>query len=99
MQTFSTDGTFVKRLVKTDTAFARGLALSADPAQQFLYVGNGDDSVIVDRSTLEIAGAINVPGMLGGGHQITTDSQGNIYNAQTTAGVQKLTFKGLSQAR
>jgi hypothetical protein len=54
-----------KQLVKTDTAFARDLALSPDPAQQFLYVGNGDDIVVVDRKTLEIAGSIKVPGMIG----------------------------------
>ena len=98
VQVFSTDGTFVDEVIKTDTPFARGLALSADPAQQFLYVGNGDDIAIVERLTLEVVGAINVPGMIGGGHQITSDSEGNIYIAQTTAGVQKLSFTGLSQA-
>ena len=86
----------MKQLVKTDTPFARDLALSPDAAQQFLYVGNGEDIVVVDRKTLEIAGAIKVPGMIGGGHQIATDSKGNIYIAQTTAGMQKLTFKGMS---
>ena len=95
MQLFRTDGSFVKQLVKTDTAFARDLALSPDPAQQFLYVGDGDDIVVVDRKTLEIAGSIKAPGMIGGGHQIATDSKGNIYIAQTTMGMQKLTFKGL----
>ena len=34
--------------------------------------------------------------MIGGGHHIATDSKGNIYIAQTTAGMQKLTFKGMS---
>lgn len=96
VQMFRPDGTFVKQLVKTDTQFARDLALSPDAAQQFLYVGNGADIVVVDRKTLEIAGAIKVPGMIGGGHQIATDSKGNIYIAQTTAGMQKLTFKGMS---
>jgi DNA-binding beta-propeller fold protein YncE len=81
--------------VKTDTPFARDLALSPDPAQQFLYVGNGDDIVIVDRKAMEIAGSIKVPGMIGGGHHIATDSKGNIYIAQTSAGLQKLTFKGM----
>lgn len=95
VQMFRSDGSFVKQLVKTDTAFARDLALSPDPAQQFLYVGNGDDIVIVDRKTLEIAGAIKAPGMIGGGHQIATDSKGNLYIAQTTMGMQKLTFKGM----
>ena len=58
--------------------------------------GDGDDIVIVDRKTLETAGAIKVAGMIGGGHQIATDSKGNIYIAQTTAGLQKLAFKGVS---
>jgi len=98
VQAFTTDGKFVKQLVKTDTAFARDLALSPDPAQQFLYVGDGDDIVIVDRATLQIAGSIKVPGMIGGGHHIATDSKGNIFIAGTTMGLQKLTFKGMSTA-
>jgi len=99
IQAFTTEGTFVKQLVKTDTPFARDLALSPDRAQQFLYVGDGDDIVIVDRMTLGIIGTIRVPGMIGGGHLLATDSSGNIYIAQTTAGVQKLTFKGMSASR
>jgi len=99
VQMFTTDGTFVKQLVKTDTPFARDLALSPDPEQQFLYVGNTDDIVIVDRKTLETVGSIKVAGMIGGGHQIATDSKGNIYIAQTTAGLQKLAFKGMSPPR
>ena len=99
VQMFTTDGTFVKQLLKTDTPFARDLALSPDPEQQFLYVGNGNDIVIVDRKTLETVGSIKVGGMIGGGHQIATDSKGNIYIAQTTAGLQKLAFTGMSPAR
>jgi DNA-binding beta-propeller fold protein YncE len=94
VQSFTSDGRFVKELVKADTSFARNLALSHDPAQQFLYVGNGDDIVVVDRKALTIAGEIEVPGMIGGGHLIATDSNGNLYIAQTAAGLQKLTFKG-----
>ena len=96
VQMFTTVGKFVKQLVKTDTPFARDLALSPDSEQQFLYVGNTDDIVVVDRKTLETVGSIKVAGMIGGGHQIATDSKGNIYIAQTTAGLQKLTFKGMS---
>ena len=96
VQMFTTGGTFVKQLIRTATPFARDLALSPDPEQQFLYVGNGDDIVVVDRKTLEIAGSIKVAGMIGGGHQIATDSKGNIYIAQTAAGLQKLAFKGMS---
>jgi hypothetical protein len=96
VQMFTTGGRFLKQLVKTATPFARDLALSPDPEQQFLYVGDGDDIVVVDRKTLETVGSIKVDGMIGGGHQIATDSKGNIYIAQTTAGLQKLEFKGMS---
>jgi DNA-binding beta-propeller fold protein YncE len=99
VQMFTIDGKFVKQLVKTATPFARDLALSPDPEQQFLYVGNGEDIVVVDRRTLETVGSIKVAGMIGGGHQIATDSKGNIYIAQTTAGLQKLAFKGMSPPR
>src|SRR5437667_2574430 len=99
VQMFTAKGMFVKQLVKTATPFARDLALSPDPEQQFLYVGNGADIVVVDRKTLEPVGSIMVAGMIGGGHQIATDSKGNIYIAQTTAGLQKLAFKGMSPPR
>ena len=96
VQAFTKDGAFVTQLVKTDTTFARDLALSPDAAQQFLYVGNGQDIVIVDRKTMQIAGSIKVEGMIGGGHHLAADSKGNLYVAQTTAGMQKLAFKGLA---
>jgi hypothetical protein len=35
--------------------------------------------------------------MIGGGHHIAVDSKGNIYVAQTSAGLQKLAFKGMSR--
>ena len=76
--------------------FARDLALSSDPDQQFLYVGGGTGVFIVDRKTLEIVGTIQPAGIIGPGHEIATDSKGNLYIAQTTAGLQKLTFKGMS---
>jgi hypothetical protein len=96
VQAFTPNGTFVKQLVKTDTQFARNLALSHDPVQQFLYVGNGMDIAIVDRRSMEIVGTIKVPGMIGGGHHIAVDSKGNLYIAGTAAGLQKLTFKGMA---
>jgi hypothetical protein len=97
VQMFSSDGKFLRQLVKADTTFARDLALSHGRDQAFLYVGNGDDIQIVDRKTLEIVGAIKVPGQIGGGHHLATDSKGNLYIAQTAAGLQKLTFKGMSK--
>ena len=90
VQMFSSDGKFLKQLVKADTAFARDLALSPGPDQPFLYVGNGDDIQVVNRKTLAIVGAIKVPGQIGGGHHLATDSKGNLYIAQTAAGLQKL---------
>jgi DNA-binding beta-propeller fold protein YncE len=93
VQSFNANGKFLKQIVKTDTPFARDLALSPDPAQQYLYVGNGEDIVIVDRKTMEIAGSITVPGMIGGGHHIAADSKGNIYIAATGMGLQKLAIR------
>jgi glucose/arabinose dehydrogenase len=96
IQMFTNDGKFVKQLVKTSTPFARNLALSPDAEEQFLYVGNGKDIVVVDRRTLEVVGSVQGPGMLGGGHQIATDAKGNLYVAATGNGMQKLMFKGMS---
>lgn len=96
LQMFTSDGKFVKQLIRTGTRFARDLAFSPDREQQLLYVGGDKGIVVVDRKTLEVIGAVQVPGQLGPGHHITTDSKGNIYIAQTAAGLQKLTFKGMS---
>ena len=98
VQVFTQDGTFVKQVVRTDAPFARNLVLSADPEQRFLYVGGGDGIVVVDRKTLEILGTVQPQRILGGGHQIATDSTGNLYIAATGAGMQKLTFQGMSQS-
>jgi DNA-binding beta-propeller fold protein YncE len=94
LQMFSSDGKFLKQLVRTATPFARDLAFSPD--QQFLYVGGGKTIVVLEPKTLDVVGEIEVPGQIGAGHHIATDSKGNIYIAQTTAGLQKLVFKGMS---
>ena len=98
VQVFLPDGTFVKQLIRTDIPFARNVALSPDREQQFLYVGSGKGITVVDRKTMEIVGNIQPPGIIGGGHLIATDHKGNIYIAQTSAGMQKLTFKGMTTA-
>jgi len=98
VQMFTRDGKFLTQRVRHNAPFARNLALSADAEQQFLYVGGGVDIVVLDRWTLEIVDLIGGPGFLGGGHQIATDSKGNIYVAATTRGLQKLAFKGLKPA-
>jgi DNA-binding beta-propeller fold protein YncE len=98
VQMFLPDGTFVKQLIRTDIPFAKDLAFSPDREQQFLYVGGGKGIVVVDRKTLDVVGAIEPPGIIGTGHHIATDSKGNIYIAQPSQGMQKLTFKGMSTA-
>ena len=98
VQMFTKDGKFVKQLVRTSEPFARDLALSPDDNQQFLYVGGGKGIYVLDRKTLEIVGDIQPDGIIGPGHEIAVDSKGNLYIAQTTAGMQKLTFKGMSPA-
>jgi hypothetical protein len=98
VQMFLPDGTFVKQLIRTDIPFAKDLALSPDREQQFLYVGGGKGILAVDRKTLEVVGTIEPPGIIGTGHHIATDSKGNIYLAQPSRGMQKLTFKGMSTA-
>ena len=55
-------------------------------------------ALAADRKALEIVGDIQPPGIIGPGHVIAVDSKGNLYIAQTTAGMQKLTFKGMSPA-
>src|SRR6516225_7620102 len=94
VQSFTVVGVFVKQLVKGDTPFARSVALSGDPEQKFLYVGNGDSIAIVERKSLELIGQIKPSGAIGGGHLIGTDPTGNIYVAATTGGMHKLTYKG-----
>jgi DNA-binding beta-propeller fold protein YncE len=98
VQVFTAEGRFVRQLARTATAFARNLAFSPDPEQQFLYVGAGKDIAIVDRKTLEVVGSIAPKGMIGPGHHIEVDSKGNLYIAQTGGGMQKLIFKGIAPA-
>ena len=96
VQMFLPDGTFVKQLARTDIPFAKDLALSPDREQQFLYVGGGKGIMVVDRKTLDVVGKIEPSGIIGTGHHIATDSKGNIYIAQPSRGIQKLSFKGMS---
>ena len=94
---YSIDGRFLRQYVHHDGTFARNVAFSHDPGQRFLYVGGDDEIFILNRATLEIVGEIKPDGLRSGGHQIATDSKGNLYVAQTGRGIQKLTFTGMSQ--
>ena len=99
VQVFTPQGKFVNQVIKTDTPFARNLALSPDRDQQFLYVGNGPEITVVERKSLQIVGAIKPAGLTGAGHHLATDSKGNLYIAQTGMGMQKLAYKGMSGTR
>jgi hypothetical protein len=96
VQMFSNDGKFIKQHLNGAAPFANSVALSNDPEQQFLYVGAGKEIAILDRKSLDPVGAVKMPGLIGGGHLITTDAKGNIYVAATGQGLQKLTFQGMS---
>jgi len=98
VQMFDRNGKFIKQLMKGDAIFARNLAFSPDADQQFLYTGYNKGIAVIDRKTLEYLGTIQPPGVLGAGHHIQTDSKGNIYIAQTGAGMQRLLFKGMSKS-
>ena len=96
VQMFDKDGHFQKQLYDPNKPFARDVAFSPD--QQFLYVGADKGIAVVDPKSLEKIGDINPAGIIGPGHQIATDSKGNIYIAQTGTGMQKLVFKGMTTA-
>ena len=95
VQEFDRNGKFIRQIRRTDASFGPNLALSPDADQQFLYTGYGKSIAIIDRKSLEYLGTIQPPGILGAGHHIQTDSKGNIYIAQPTAGMQRLLFKGM----
>ncbi len=67
-----------------------GLALSPDPQQQFLYVGDGARILVVDRKTLKVLsedqfgkrGSVST-------HLLAIDSKGNIYTTELDRGTQK----------
>jgi DNA-binding beta-propeller fold protein YncE len=77
-----------------------GLALSPDPQQQFLYVGDGARILVVNRKTLEVLsqdqfgkrGAVST-------HLLAIDSKGNIYTTELDRGTQKFVFKGMTPNR
>ena len=95
VQVFTLAGEFVDQIVWHDEPFARNLALSPDPEQQFLYVGGGNGIKVLDRRTLDVLTTIEGDGVIGPGHQIRTDSEGNLYIAATGSGYQRLLFTGL----
>ena len=108
IQVFKTDGTFVKETFLLKRTLGDGsvwdIALSRDPAQQFLYVADGKNERvhILERASLEVLTSFGdggrQPGQFFGVHSIATDSQGNIYTTETYEGkrIQKFVYKGLA---
>jgi len=107
IQIFRIDGTFVKEaFVRRDSKESAGtvssLAFSADPQQEFLYVADQTENVILilDRQTLQERGTLGRLGRYAGQfvspHNIATDSRGNLYVAEDLGGqrVQKFALKG-----
>jgi len=96
VQIFTLGGEYLNQIIRGDIPFARNLALSPDSEQQYLYVGGGAGIMVYDRLTLALLTTIEGDGVIGAGHQIQTDSQGNLYIAATGAGFQRLLFTGFS---
>ena len=98
VQVFTIEGEYIDQIIWHDAPFARNVALSPDPEQQFLYVGGGPGIRVYDRRSLDYLTTIEGDGVIGAGHHIDTDSVGNLYIAATGSGYQRLLFTGLAPA-
>ena len=98
LQVFTLEGEYLDQIIRHDVPFARNVALSPDPQQQFLYVGGGAGIMVFDRGTLELLTTLEGDAVVGTGHHIQTDAEGNLYIAATGAGFQRLLFTGFSSA-
>jgi len=97
IQVFTIAGKYVNQLFINPRGIPGAVALSPDPQQQFLYVGDSGNSriLVVNRKSLEIVGEHVKKGSLSP-HHMATDSKGNIYTAETGRGTQRFLFKGMS---
>ena len=111
IQVFSADGKFIRQLARFDAPFARNLAFSPDPDQHFVYTGYNKGIAVIERKTMEYVGMIQAPGLTFAGHQIATDSKGNLYitgsgvkilgnpnsvGGGLLGGAERLIYKGMS---
>ncbi len=100
IQVFSLDGKFIRQLARYDAPFARNLAFSPDPDQTFIYTGYDKGIAVIDRKRMEYLGMIQAPGLDVPGHQIATDSKGNLYitgvNIPGKPNAERLIYKGMS---
>src|SRR5262249_20781521 len=96
LQVFKKDGTFVKEALVSATTKGLGsvwdAAFSADAAQRFVYVADGQDQKIwvLQRETLDVAGSFGGggrwPGYFFGVGSVAVDSKGNVYTGETYEG-------------
>ena len=96
IQVFKKDGTFVKEGWVSKATLANGsawdIAFSSDPAQQYLFVADGQDHqvVVLQRETLARVGTIGTGGRIPGSFfavgSISVDSRGNVYTGETFEG-------------
>lgn len=105
IQVFTLDGEyqtqlFINRSASSQRSVSR-VRFSPDPEQRFMYVADFNARVVVvDRRTLDILGSFGSdgtgPGQFQGIHHLATDSNGNIYVAESNPGsrVQKFVFRG-----
>jgi DNA-binding beta-propeller fold protein YncE len=93
VQVFTLEGKYLTQLFTGGGP--GGLALSPDPQQEFLYVGEGNQILIVDRKTLKVLSADRF-GKRGSvhPHHMAIDSKGNVYTAELDYGTQRFAFKG-----
>ena len=79
------------------------VAFSPDEEQQYLYVMNGgkEEVHVMDHASGETLSTFGRPGHMPGnfthGHTIATDSQGNIYVAETNIGRRVQRFNLVSE--
>ncbi len=97
IQVFTIAGKYVKQLFINPRGIPGAVALSKDPQQQFLYVGDSGNAriLVVNRKSLEIVSEFVKKGSLSP-HHMATDSKGNLYTAETGRGTQRFLFKGMA---
>ena len=88
VQVFTVDGKYVTQLLTQSGPGA--LSLSPDAQQQFLFVGEGNQILVVDRKTLKVLSADRFgPRGTVHPHHMAIDSKGNIYTAELDYGTQR----------
>ena len=98
VQVFTLAGKYVNQLFTGGSP--GGLALSPDKDQQFLYVGEGNQILIVNRKTLAVFASdrFGARGTVRP-HQLAVDSKGNVFTAELDYGTQRFAFKGMSNPK